>query len=248
MFGWVKSVLKSSRETRVEASPELPVRLSQREMVKHLLTIPFWEDKLKFANKFEYLTIEGAWLSKSGQLVGSGEQSVCRSAKKVHYGCGSTILDGWLNVDLHDCDDERYLKVNLLERHPFDDYSVEYGFSEDMLEHLTQAESIFFLSEVHRSLVRGGVLRLSFPGLEGVLKRHYSPAQGAQIRKGELEAYCYWDHIHFYSKEELTTVAQHLGFSSISFVDFGKSSFPDLVGLDTRTHQIGLNTYAQLIK
>ena len=66
--------------------------------------------------------------------------------------------------------------------------------------------------------------------------------------EGELEAYAFWDHIHFYSKDELITVSKHLGFSDIKFFEFGKSGHPELSNLDTRAHQMGLNTHAELVK
>jgi predicted SAM-dependent methyltransferase len=122
------------------------------------------------------------------------------------------------------------------------------GFAEDVLEHFTQAESIFFLSEVCRTFMPGGVMRLSFPGLEGVLDRHYSPPSSSVISAGEIEAYSLWDHYHFYSKAELELVAKHLGFSRVHFVDYGVSEYADLSGLDTRSEHIGLNTYVELTK
>ena len=155
---------------------------------------------------------------------------------------------GWLNVDLYEPEAEGYRKVNLLERHPFENNSVFFGFSEDMLEHLNQAESIFFLSEIYRTLVPNGVIRLSFPGLEGVLQKHYTPSTEKRVREGEFEAYSFWDHVHFYSREELRTVAKHLGFREIKFFEYGKSDFPELRNMETREHQIGLNTNAELVK
>lgn len=157
-------------------------------------------------------------------------------------------MPGWLNVDLYESETEGYRRVDLLEKHPFDNNSVLFGFSEDMLEHLNQAESIFFLSEIYRTLAPTGVFRLSFPGLEGVLQKHYTPATETRVREGESEAFSFWDHIHFYSREELRTVTTHLGFTEVKFVEYGKSDFPELSNMDTRAHQIGLNTYAELMK
>ena len=70
----------------------------------------------------------------------------------------------------------------------------------------------------------------------------------ADVRRGEFEAYSFWDHIHFYSTDELVLVAKHLGFKQVTFVEYGKSEHAELAGLDTRSTQIGLNTYAELTK
>jgi predicted SAM-dependent methyltransferase len=225
----------------------LPDTISLREMVQRLALIPHWEDKVAFARKFGYQESEGLW----ARMPVSAPPAQGRSEtapEKIHYGCGGKLIDGWLNVDWHESAASGYRQVNLLEKHPFESSSVKFGFSEDMLEHFSQAESIFFLSEVHRTLAPGGVMRLSFPGLEGVLKRHYSPPSERRVCEGELEAYAYWGHVHFYGRDELRSVASHLGFTNLRFVEFGRSGHPELSNLDTRADQIGLNTYAELTK
>jgi predicted SAM-dependent methyltransferase len=232
--------------TSVQPDASLPDAVSLRDMVRRLALIPHWEDKIAFARGFDYEAGAGRWTRlPASARTARGHSDI---AEKIHYGCGSKLIDGWLNVDWHESTASGYRQVNLLETHPFDSDSVKFGFSEDMLEHFGQAESIFFLSEIHRTLTRGGVMRLSFPGLEGVLKRHYSPPSERRVREGELEAYAYWGHVHFYGRDELRMVATHLGFTDIRFVDYGKSDHPELSDLDTRLDQIGLNTYVELTK
>ena len=136
--------------------------------------------------------------------------------------------------------------INLVEKHPFNSDIFQFGFCEDFLEHLAQEDSIYFLSEVFRTFKKGGVLRLSFPGLEGVLQKHYDNKN--DYVAGKFEAYIFWDHLHFYSKEELILVAKHIGFSEIKFVAYGKSDYKQLCNLDSREDQIGLNTYVELTK
>jgi predicted SAM-dependent methyltransferase len=222
-------------------------------MVKRLESIPYWEDKIKHSDRYEYSQDAGAWLAKRHAAAPTAGQGAPLEAPggallKVNYGCGAHRVAGWVNVDAYPSADSGYRQADLLEKHPLRDRSVGFGFSEDFLEHLDQAESIFFLSEVYRTLAPGGVLRLSFPGLEGVLAKHYSPPTEARVRKGELEAYSFWDHLHFYSREELVLVARHVGFNRVEFVGYGASEYPELCNMDTRSHQIGLNTYAELTK
>lgn len=218
-------------------------------MVRKLSTIPYWEDKINFTKNFDYSEEQGIWAQPTGTSEKRTPPTIAApTCNKVNYGCGGNIIDGWLNIDLYESDAKGYRCVNLLEKHPFNDNSVLFGFSEDMLEHLNQAESIFFLSEIYRTLAPNGVMRLSFPGLEGVLQKHYSPATEKRVREGEFEAYSFWDHIHFYSQEELRTVAKHLGFRDVKFYEFGRSDHSELSNMDTREHQIGLNTHAELTK
>ncbi|NMF59827.1 methyltransferase domain-containing protein [Pseudanabaena yagii] len=141
-----------------------------------------------------------------------------------------------------------YRQVNLIAKHPFPDNYFEFGFAEDFLEHIHQDDSIVFLAECYRTLKFGGVLRLSFPGLEGVLEKHYTEINYRNILKAKKEAYTMYDHLHFYSKDELRLVAKHIGYREVNFVEYGVSKFSDLNGLDNRDGQIGLNTYVELIK
>jgi predicted SAM-dependent methyltransferase len=172
--------------------------------------------------------------------------------RKVQYGSGDYLLGaGWVNVDreLSSPDSTKtYMSADLTSKHPFPSDHFEFAFAEDFLEHLTQEQSLIFLSEAQRVLRPGGVLRLSFPGLRGVLRKHYRSGgyEGAAV--GRAEAYTPYDHQHFYCEEALTLVGKHLGFSQVAFVDYGESDHPDLKGLDHRESQRGLNIYAELTK
>lgn len=180
------------------------------------------------------------------------------SFDKIQYGCGQNVLDGWLNVDgfksyyawhaVPQAVQDKIHRMELLDRHPFQDASFQFGFAEDFLEHLDQAESLIFLSEAFRCLRPGGVLRLSFPGLVGVLKRHYRETTFEGALTGFKEAYEMWHHKHFYSAESLETVARHLGFTGFAQVRFGESNHPALRKLDTRPDQIDLNLLVELTK
>lgn len=81
---------------------------------------------------------------------------------KIHYACGRNIFPGWLNVDGFDVSypkgrvpnryADRIFQVDLARAHPFPDSCFTYAYAEDFLEHLTQAESLIFLKECHRTL------------------------------------------------------------------------------------------------
>jgi predicted SAM-dependent methyltransferase len=172
----------------------------------------------------------------------------------VHYGCGGILVPKWLNVDVAapPADVDRrgrfFRAVDLTQRHPFADASFDLGYAEDFLEHLSQAQSLIFLSEAYRTLRSGGVLRLSFPGLEGVLQKHYLGGSAAALAQAHRDAYESWGHVHFYSREELRLVASQIGFQEVDFLSFQESRRPELVPMDTRSEQADLNTYAELTK
>jgi predicted SAM-dependent methyltransferase len=174
---------------------------------------------------------------------------------RVHYGCGNNILPGWLNVDGMTSSypggigaASRTFRVDLRGEHPFPDQAFRFAYAEDFLEHLTQADSILFLAEALRTLEDGGVLRLSFPGLEGVLAKHYPDPSRATVQRAKVEAYEMWGHEHFYSLDSLALVAKHLGFRSLVSEAYGRSEHPELRGLETRDGQIGLNLNVELTR
>ena len=250
----LKRFTQGSAKVDVISQTAPPAVVAHSELVSFVKQIPCFEERIEFLGQFEYSGNLGKWATKvpSQKLTNNHmeqEASFPKShSQKVHYGCGNNLLNDWVNVDLFQSDASQYRQCNLLEKHPFPDESISFGFAEDLLEHFSQAESILFLSEIRRTLVKGGVLRLSYPSLEGVLNKHYFPVDEARVRNGEFEAYIFWDHIHFYSNEELKLVAHHLGFQSVEFVSYGESSHPELCGLDTRSGQIGLNAYVELTK
>ena len=190
---------------------------------------------------------------RSAPPAPAGAVAVPDGVRGVHDGCGTLIVPGWLNLDyappaagigpgLH------FLPVDLSLGHPFADGSFSFGYAEDFLEHLSQAQSLQFLDEAHRTLRRGGVLRLSFPGLEGVLRKHYVDGSLEVMRQAQWDAYDKWGHVHFCAREELRLVATHLGFSAVEFQSFQESAIPELGQMDSRAAQSDLNTYAELTR
>lgn len=177
---------------------------------------------------------------------------------RIHYGCGLNVWPGWLNVDRMDAsfpagevssaDIDQIMRVDLVEAHPFPDAHFHFGYAEDFLEHLSQAESLVFLSECRRTFALGGVLRLSFPGLQGVLDRHFGGFTHEEALRGVHEAYTMWRHQHFYCLGSLEIVALHLGFRSVQACSYGASSHDVLRGLETRPDQADLNLVVELTR
>jgi len=202
--------------------------------------------------------IQRAKNNKFSLRINQDQYRKTETLTRVQYACGPKLLKDWVNVDFYSpgvmkkrfglTPEFVYYQADLRQRQPFPDNSFTHAFAEDFIEHLSQGDSIIFLSECLRILKKGGVLRLSFPGLEGVLKRHFSRAVYSEHLKGRHDAYEHYEHVHFYSREELEVVARHLGFSRIQFLAFGSSDYEALRGLETREQQQDLNIYVELTK
>jgi hypothetical protein len=84
-----------------------PDSLSQRHMVRKLALIQHWEDKIRFATNFIYEARGGLW-TRSSALADQPPGNAGIVGEKIHYGCGSNIVDGWLNIDLHEVERTGY--------------------------------------------------------------------------------------------------------------------------------------------
>jgi len=86
---------------------------------------------------------------------------------KLNIGCGTKIFDDYINIDLgiFHFDDGRIVEpemiCNINDGLPFDDSSVDYIYSDSVIEHLDNPE--FFITECHRVLKVGGKFRLITP-------------------------------------------------------------------------------------
>lgn len=176
---------------------------------------------------------------------------------RVHYACGRNVHPGWLNVDGFDASypwgtvpealGARIFRMDLTGPHPFPDDHFRLGYSEDFIEHIDQAAFVSFLAEAWRTFRPGGVLRLSTPGLPGILRRHLrgSDWQAAQVLLEE--AYVRWMHKHFLTFDELQLIARQLGWREVRACTYGQSDIPELV-LDSRPDQAELNLVVELVK
>ena len=171
---------------------------------------------------------------------------------KAHYGCGDIFFGKeWANIDCQDLASrpgQTYFRADLTAFHPFPSDVFQFAYAEDFLEHLTQADSLIFLSEAYRCLKPGGVLRLSFPGLKQVLAKHFRESHYHGASLGKAEAFTPYGHHHFYCEESLEITARHIGFSHVAFADYGESNHAELRGLEVRADQKQLNIHVEMTK
>ncbi|MBN8553775.1 MAG: methyltransferase domain-containing protein [Caulobacterales bacterium] len=178
---------------------------------------------------------------------------------RIQYACGRNAWDGWTNTDFFDAHSYptgefpeeligRVYHVDLASRHPFPSDSFEYAYTEDFIEHLSQKDAITFLFEARRCLKPGGVLRVSTPGIQGVMFRHYYDRQFEDLAQEHYQCFDRWGHIHLFSHDTLRAVALAVGFSRYEEVVFGRSKHEILNGIDTRAEQIDFNIIAELTK
>lgn len=101
--------------------------------------------------------------------------------KKLNFGCGNDIREGWINVDIQKGKGVDYSFDFDSIPYPFKDDTFDYIFLDNVLEHLLYPDRI--LHELRRITKKGGKIEVIVP--------HYT-------NKG---AYNEMQHLHFFNEE-----------------------------------------------
>jgi predicted SAM-dependent methyltransferase len=167
---------------------------------------------------------------------------------KLHLGCGDHLLQGWLNSDILGIQDGMVF-IDVREELPFEKNSLDFIFSEHLLEHLTYEEGVYLIEECSRTLKSGGVLRLSTPDLAFLIdlcvgndpeNREYIDWAfdiywpGRKKSKALTLNYYLtsWGHKCIYDHHLLRATFQQAGFRDVRKANVGESDSPELRGLE----------------
>lgn len=185
--------------------------------------------------------------------------------KGLQLGCGENLLEGWLNTDFHP--QAGAFKLDATAPFPFEDDTFDAIFSEHMFEHLKYADGKHMLQECLRVLKPGGVLRLTLPTLDFLLKLYNEPEKELHQRYAEwslrhYDAQAYvdfssqgkpipmsvivnnfmhlWGHQFLYDKETLCTVLKNVGFHDLEVCHMGESRHAALQNVERHQEVIPL--------
>ena len=95
---------------------------------------------------------------------------------RLHLGCGSNELYGWLNTDLtprSPC----IFGMDATKPFPLPHGQFAFVFSEHMIEHVPFESGLFILHECFRVLQPGGHIRISTPDLHFLIDLYLNPRQ-----------------------------------------------------------------------
>ena len=103
-------------------------------------------------------------------LADQADSNVRNEPLRLHYGCGSNILAGWVNIDL--VERPGYACYNIdIEHLPYGDGKVDEVLAEHLLEHLDFAAEQRVWREIARVLRSGGQLTLEVPDFDWICRR-----------------------------------------------------------------------------
>ena len=168
-----------------------------------------------------------------------------RGHSRLHLGCGSHILAGWANVDLGDGRNPDVIRFDLLAPWPVESSSIDFIFSEHLIEHFSREDVSRLLRECARTLRREGVMRISTPNLRAVAETYLSgavsdwidpavdwtPHTPAEMINGLMRE---WGHQFLYDLEALEMLLREAGAKAVLRCAWRESSHPELRGLERR--------------
>lgn len=187
--------------------------------------------------------------------------------KKLHLGCGTNILNDWLNTD--------YGKPNLdvvfldvIKPYPLPSQSFDFILAEHLIEHIHYSDAKKMLAESYRVLKKGGTLRIGTPSLEKYIQVYQNSSNDLEnavlktmidhwIRTGFYNAKNYrpslgdynpafflndiflnYEHKFIYNYIVLKELLEKTGFTKIKLENAGLSTHPQLNQVETHIDEV----------
>ncbi|MFT3782019.1 MAG: methyltransferase domain-containing protein [Nibricoccus sp.] len=187
--------------------------------------------------------------------------------RKLHLGCGSNVLDGWLNTDQF-TSEARVIYLDLTKPFPFPDSSFDYILAEHTIEHIERRDASRMLAECYRVLRQKGVLRVATPDLPKYLALYgpnpsdieqqcitdigrswiipgfhravnYTPtAEDYSSTFAINDIFLNYEHRFIYDFELLERMCRAAGFDRCEKGSAGKSSHAPFNGVETHTSRV----------
>jgi glycosyltransferase involved in cell wall biosynthesis len=170
--------------------------------------------------------------------------------RKLHFGCGSAVLNNWLNTDLEPGDG--IICVDVRRRLPFEDRTFDYIYSEHLLEHLIYQKGLNFIRECFRVLKPKGTMRIATPDLQFIIGLCSLEKTVLQERYVAWAAHSFipyaavcqdthvinnffhdWGHQFIYDYKTLEDTLKKAGFVMVRRLNVGESDDPELKGVES---------------
>lgn len=152
-------------------------------------------------------------------------------AFKLNLGCGTNKLEGWEN---HDAD------VDVTKPLPWGDATADFIFIEHCIEHVSYHQALGFFREARRVLKPDGVLRVTVPSIEQIMKRgdedyfkFASKWSKEPTKRGAMRAIveCH-GHQFAWTASMLEASLYVAGFDGVQQQELGRSSHSALCGVE----------------
>ncbi|MEA3059759.1 MAG: hypothetical protein QOE50_1171 [Sphingomonadales bacterium] len=163
---------------------------------------------------------------------------------KLHIGCGTNPLDGWLNTEYSALVPPGALYLDATRPFPLPSASFDLIFSEHMIEHVRLDGAVSMLGECQRVLKAGGRIRIATPRLEFMVELLTDPSD-AHRRYADLhyeglvdeptvrtparivnDYHRMWGHCFVYDEPTLRLLVERAGFVNVQVEAVNESGDP----------------------
>ncbi len=145
---------------------------------------------------------------------------------KLHLGCGTRYLEGYVHIDLADYDHiDIKSSVDLLDK--IENDSIDEIYASHVLEYFDRTEAEKVLNEWKRTLKKGGLLRLAVPNFEQLINVYKKTEEiekilGPLFGKWSIEKESFIYHKTVYDRKSLTLLLEKIGFEQIELWNWKK--------------------------
>lgn len=163
---------------------------------------------------------------------------------RLQVGSGLVHRPGWLNTDIGP---RAVYWLDIGQPFPLPAASVQYIFSEHVVEHVPPEVVARFLREAYRVLAPGGVIRTLTPDPEALAREYLARSDLAQtiVQRSASVGYrsqypidllnvVFYEngHCHLWDAESLSALLREAGFQQIEQMRYGVSAHPALAAMD----------------
>ena len=170
--------------------------------------------------------------------------------KKFHIGAGTRKIKDWLNTDIGS---KKIMPViDVTKRFPLNTDTIDYVFSEHMIEHINYHDGIKMLNESFRVLKSNGKIRISTPDLQFLIDLYLNKnnqlqndyikwsCKTYQLSEGSITElinnyFHSWGHQFIYDKKTIESTLNKAGFTKIEFFKINESNNAELRNLENDT-------------
>jgi predicted SAM-dependent methyltransferase len=160
---------------------------------------------------------------------------------KINLGCGPSIVVGWINLDRQPQRGAHFWDGSL--GIPSGENTISLIYSEHFIEHLNLQDGFNLLRECVRVLCPGGIMRISTPNVQVLMRAYEGNALDYWAELGwrpgtpcDLlnEGMRLWGHQYLFDRARLAELLLQAGFAKVAAVPWGQSAVPDLCGRESR--------------
>lgn len=147
---------------------------------------------------------------------------------KLHLGCGTKRLGGWINIDaLEECQPD--LVHDIRSPLPYEDLTVDEVLAEDLLEHFDKYARYVVFYEWARVLRIGGKITVQVPNFKKLLLRYFKfgydrfvdAVFGETMWESRIYTGHFGNHKWGYSRKTLEAFVQAFGIAAVKTEETG---------------------------